>query len=60
MKGLIDKKQLNELQQEKIKEVYTKLINKETDYCSDGTDECCDASVISSFIWLFGDNIEQW
>lgn len=60
MKGLIEKSQLNELQQEKIKEVFNKLMNKEPDHCSDGTDECCDASIISSFLWLFGDDIENW
>ena len=60
MKGLIHKNQLNELQQEKIKEVYNKLINKEPDHCSDGTDECMDAAVISSFRWLFGSDVENW
>lgn len=55
MRGLIDKNSLNELQRDKIKEVYTKLINKNDINSSD-----IDEAVISNFNWLFGNDIEKW
>ena len=55
MKAFINKNQLNKNQQEKIKEVYTKLISKNIENSSD-----IDEAVISNFIWLFGNEIEKW